>query len=470
MKVNKTAIICMGIFVVVTLLRLANHIPWFDEAHAWTIAEQLNYIDMFNYVKNEGHFFLWQTLLYPFAHSNIIPYPYPMQGLNWIFCFSALVLMWWKAPFNNWVKALITFSFPFLGCFSIVARCYSIGILLLFILAALYDKKIKYPKTYALLLILCANTSVIALIGATTFGILFLIDILKKRLSLKNSIIVASELLFGGLLIVYQIFNIDYWNPLVGYKFESIQPNFAIFDNTFVYSANIINIILLCLFAIPLMIYFYKNKSALFFILFSYVSLITLNMFFYEMHFWHSYFFYIYLIVAFWICNSENDLKRILAVVCLAVISFWLIFHVPHKNDFEAVYKTQILDFFDKIKEDKVLTSAKIIHNCPVLYEFLPYSKNKKLNIKSYCNADGYDYRLPEILGFECVRNDIFGQVQKYPDIIKNITDENTYAYAESDKALKVNQSAVIIADGYSIIMNKYKCFGKRCFWKVDIK
>ena len=147
MKVNKIALICLFLYAVVTLIRLFNHTPFFDEAHVWTIVEQLSFIDMFNYMKNEGHFFVWPALLYPFVKSHIVPYPYPMQIMNWLFCFLAMILLWWKAPFNNWIKALITFSFPFLGCYSIVARCYSIGILLIFALAAMFYNKNKYPKS-----------------------------------------------------------------------------------------------------------------------------------------------------------------------------------------------------------------------------------------------------------------------------------------------------------------------------------
>ena len=45
-------IICLIVYAVITITKIVNHSPWFDEAHAWTIAEQLNFIDMFNYVKN----------------------------------------------------------------------------------------------------------------------------------------------------------------------------------------------------------------------------------------------------------------------------------------------------------------------------------------------------------------------------------------------------------------------------------
>ena len=135
------AIFCIIIYSLITLFKALTHTPWFDEAHAWTIAEQLSLPEVFNYVKDEGHFFLWQFILYPFAKMHL--YPYAMQFLNWLFCTAAIIIMWKKAPFHYVIKILITFSYPFFVCYSIIARCYSIGILLLFLLAALFNDKLK---------------------------------------------------------------------------------------------------------------------------------------------------------------------------------------------------------------------------------------------------------------------------------------------------------------------------------------
>ena len=99
---NLLFILSIIIYTIISVVRILNHIPFSDEAHAWSLAENLGYGEMFNEVKNEGHFFVWQTILYPFAKLHL--YPYSMQILNWLFCTSALIIMWWKAPFNNVIK------------------------------------------------------------------------------------------------------------------------------------------------------------------------------------------------------------------------------------------------------------------------------------------------------------------------------------------------------------------------------
>lgn len=46
------------IYVVVTLLRLVFHQPWYDEALAWNIAQQLNLLDIIHLMRVEGHTFM----------------------------------------------------------------------------------------------------------------------------------------------------------------------------------------------------------------------------------------------------------------------------------------------------------------------------------------------------------------------------------------------------------------------------
>jgi len=473
MKVNKTAIICMAVYAVITIVRIINHIPFFDEAHAWTMAEQLNFTDLLLEVKNEGHFFIWQTLLYPFAHSHLIPYPYPMQALNWIFCTFALILMWWKAPFNNRVKALITFSFPFLGCYGVLARCYSIGILLLFILAVLYDKKTQYPKTYALLLIICANTSVMAAIGASAFGLLFLYDLIKNRpLDKQNEIIVYSILALGVAAVLFQLCNMNYFSEIASNRRPHVSVK--LFRNTFVTNNLGINLLLIFVFALPIFKYLFMHKQALFFYLYVSSILVYFLTCVYGGSFWHSYFFYIYLIIAFWISDIHIHPCKIkqFAYYTFCIISVILIFHKPVHKDYFPVYgPLRTWKFMDILENDKHLKYAQIIQNDGLLYEVLPYAYGKTYRVRTHCNsANNNDYSL--LLGYEntCAVKRTIEQAKRYPDVIKAIVDDNTYTYIDlrdynTDKTLYV-----VPANGYAIYFKKYKCYDIYCFWKVEVK
>ncbi len=463
---NLIAIICLVLYSIITIGRILNHVTWFDEAHAWTIAEQLNFPDMFNYIKNEGHFFIWQALLYPFAHSHIIPYPYPMQALNWIFCTLALILMWWKAPFNNCIKALITFSFPFIGCYAVLARCYSLGILLLFTLTVLFYEKLKYPKIYALLLVLCANTSVMALIGATAFGILFLYEYIKSS-DKKNSLWVYLILAIGALLILYQLVNMNYFVPIATNRKPHISVR--IFRNSFINGSLILNCLLVSLFSIPFLKYFYDKKNILFFISFNYFWLLTFLMAVYGGGFWHSYFFYIFLIVALWLCGNNEQNKYV--IITFTIISLILLFHRPVDKDYYQVFGRKSLDLLNIIERDDNLNNSTIIQNSGILYEAIPYAYGRSYVLKNHChNEDNTDYDLMNNNDKICAIKNTIEQAKRYPDNLKLIIDDNTYTFIDKREYKIDKDFEEIKANGYSIFFKKYKDFENYSFWKIYVK
>lgn len=472
LKNNKIEIICLFLYCIITLYRVFTHTPWFDEAHAWTIAEQLNFIDMFNYVKNEGHFFLWQAILYPFAHSHVISYPYPMQILNWLFCTAAIVLMWRKCSLPNWIKVLITFSFPFIGCYGVLARCYSIGILLLFILIAMDENKLKYPKTYAFLLILSANTNVICLFATSALGLMFLYDLVKnKNLKIFDNICISLILLLGSALILYQLLNIGYWDSTVGHR--TLHFSVKIFRNTFINDRLLPNLLMLGVFSIFILGYFCKKTKVIFFIGFTYFFFLILCTCVYSVFFWHTYLFYVFLICAFWLMNDKNsnDLFARSAKISLALISLIFIFHTPNMEKFSFIYDGISLKFREYIEQDDILSRARIIQNDGILYEMIPYAGNKTYQLKNYCHEqDNTDYDLWNISTRICPVENAMWQASKFPRVLKNIVNDNTYTYIKKS-ITKVDEDIVFVkTSGIVFEFNKYKCFEDYCFWKINVK
>ena len=465
-------ILCVSIYAVITLVRIFNHIPFVDESHAWSLAEELSFGQMFNEVKNEGHFFIWQSLLYPFAKLHL--YPYSMQLLNWTFCLIALIIMWWKAPFNNVVKGLITFSFPFLGCYGVIARCYSVGIMLLFILASMNDVKLKYPKTYVTVLILCANTSVMALMGASALGLIFLYDMFKqKSLNKKDYTFVLAILSIGAILIFYQLFNMDYFIPITSNR--KLHISIKLFRNVFVYNNLFLNFLLLGVFSLPIFKYLFNNKSSLFFMSYTYLLLLLFVTTIYGGYFWHSYFFFIYLIISFWLCDkneSENISKKI-AVVTFGIISFILIFHKPTPSETFFVFGDKnAKNFLEIIKNDSNLKNAQIIQNDGLLMTLKPYSARNDFVLKTYCGTERYDVSLLNGDNKLCVVERTVEQAKLNPNVIKQIiqsSSKETYTYMNLSSYKTDKTLYKIPANGYFIYFKKYKCYDKYCFWKIEI-
>ncbi len=95
------------------------------------------------------------------------------------------------------------------------------------------------------------------------------------------------------------------------------------------------------------------------------------------------------------------------------------------------------------------------------------YHTEKKL--KNYCTEkDNKDYDLKNLIGNDCVRGNIFGQAQKYPDLIKSFVSDKTYAYTEKDKNIQVVNYGIIMAEDYKLLIKKYKCIENHCFWKIE--
>ena len=478
MKFNKIInskiffILCLSIYAVITLVRIFNHIPFADEAHAWSLAEELSFGQMFNEVKNEGHFFIWQSMLYPFAKLHL--YPYSMQLLNWVFCLVALIIMWWKAPFNNLLKALITFSFPFLGCYGVIARCYSVGIMLLFILASMNDVKLKYPKTYATVLILCANTSVMALIGASAFGLMFIYDLFKQKgLNKRDYTWVFAILSIGAILVFYQLFNMDYLIPITSNR--KIHISIKLFRNVFVYNNLWINFLLLSIFSLPVFKYLSENKSSLFFISYTYFLLLAFVTAIYGGYFWHSYFFYIYLIISFWLCNKNEveNISKKLSIVAFGLISLILIFHKATLSEQFFVFgDKKAKSFLEIIQKDANLNSAQIIQNDGLIMSLRPYSAKNNFTLKTHCGSERYDVSLLNGDDKLCAVKRTVEQAKRNPNAIKQIvksSNKDTYTFMDLSEYKTDKTLYKIPANGYFIYFKKYKCYDKYCFWKIEI-
>lgn len=361
---NKTFIICLIFWILITLFRVIFHQPWHDEALAWLYAEKLSFLQLFQLSHTEGHFFVWFTMLMPFAKSSFL-YPYSMLILNWVCCLVAIIVLWKKAPFNNFLKVAISFSFPFFAYYPVVARCYSVGIFLLFILTALFKEKIKYPIIYALLIILCANTSSMALLGAMFFAITLIIDLVKNK---QNKDLISCSVLglFCVGLICAQIFPVNMVN--VPYE-KTLGLELDFFNRVFVFSP-VVNLILLVLYCVGFIYALFKDKLAMSLIVFSYFSLLYIFEFWYAGDFWHYYFFYVYLIISCWIALENNAIKDFnKKMISWLLITLSLLFVVENRYE-PRVFNSKSKEVANYMQS---LENSRLIFFSPIFMMSTPY-------------------------------------------------------------------------------------------------
>lgn len=315
------AIFCVILFVFITFPKMINHYPSYDEAWNYCVSRYMKLQDYNWYLAQHGHTIIWYLLIMPFAKLNIA-YPYPMLIINWFFAVMAIFVLWIKAPFNNFFKIIITFSYMMLHYFSIFARCYSIGIFGLFCVASLYKNQIKRPILYAVLLGLSANTSAMASILVLPLALIFINNLIKNFKMIDKKILFVSIgilILCGGITLYpcirYSIFS-NYTTNDISIYFERFcipQKWTLIAISSYVFSFGYL---------------FFKsrNKAIKFFLVFSTCFLIIFLFRIYIGMFWHRFFFIIILIITMWINNDIKIKNKLFVIFSLSML---LLLSVP---------------------------------------------------------------------------------------------------------------------------------------------
>ncbi|GEM_PF-6515810 len=148
--------VLLSVYALFTLTVALFHEPWADELQAWLIARDTSLPELFMLMRYEGHFMLWYLLIRPFAATGC---PVLCMSLT---AWGLTVLAAWifvkKAPFGLWMKTAVLCSSGMLFWYPVVARCYAVIPPLLFLLAALYHDRRKYPLLYGLLIAVMANS------------------------------------------------------------------------------------------------------------------------------------------------------------------------------------------------------------------------------------------------------------------------------------------------------------------------
>ena len=149
------------IYISIILIVSYYHEAWEDESQGWLIARDLNFIEIINQMKYEGHSFLWHYLISIFAKSGL-PYEFSKIIMIIIAGITGFLILT-KSPYNKLVKILILFSSVFLYYMPIFLRPYAIIPLTLIAISIMNEKPEKYPLWYGIVVAILANAHIIVL-------------------------------------------------------------------------------------------------------------------------------------------------------------------------------------------------------------------------------------------------------------------------------------------------------------------
>lgn len=351
LKHNHIYILGLSLLALVSTYFYFDCPPSFDESHAWNIARYLSPQQIFEISRLEGHPFLGYYLLMPFAKTDFF-YPYSLYALNLILFLFAFFIFYKFAPFPNYLKYLITLSAPFLQLYSNFARNYTLTILFLFSLLALYPQRSKRQILYLSLILLLANTNILGIFMAAPLGCFLLYENIKETKEKMSAPLVLT--ICFGLLEVFLLY----------IQFHDYDTNISLTSNSFyeemnksIAPLNVPVFVALILTAAYLQ---FKQKTyfSLIFLIFTCLAQAYLHLNIYLGATHHYYFFYIYLLASYWLSLTQTNTSRpTLYLLPLTVISSVLIFNT------QALYKTNYLCSYYKNLKNSAQQINKLYEN-----------------------------------------------------------------------------------------------------------
>lgn len=158
----------------------ASHEPWFDEAQAWLIARDSGLYDLLAHrVRYEGTPGLWHVILW-IAIRVGLPYS-KLYLLSASLGIGGAAIVLWRAPFPPWMRVGIIFSYFFAYQFSVLARSYSVDLVLVPLLALWYPRRTEQPLRYAVAIGLLANLNAHGFLAGGVLGLEFAWQLFKLR-------------------------------------------------------------------------------------------------------------------------------------------------------------------------------------------------------------------------------------------------------------------------------------------------
>ena len=183
------AIVALAAYAALTLWVGLHHEPWRDEADAWLLVRDAPIDFILSWTHNAGTPALWYVALKPLVRLDL-PYS-SMTILNLAISWAAAAVVLLFAPFTRLTKLLILGSYFFGYEYSIIARSYSLTILLLFVALAAMDKR---PLLFAVAIAALFNTNVHGAVMAAVLGLMAL-----RRAEARRYTLVMA----GGALIAF---------------------------------------------------------------------------------------------------------------------------------------------------------------------------------------------------------------------------------------------------------------------------
>ena len=372
------------VYILINSIMLFFHEPWRDEMQAFSLANTSNSIaELINATQYEGHPSLWFVILFLFTRfttSVII-----IQLLHLAIMSTGVFVFLKYAPIKMIQKILIIFGYYFIYEYSLLFRCYAIGITLLFIVCVLIERKKIILSGIILFFVFQSN--VYSLFLGTSLWMICFFSFYK--LSPLKTILASLIVMLGILLFFFNVLPLHDAGYAAGYQLKflpilsntiNIWKSFIVipkFDIHF-WNSSILDylsennallimrigssfIALFCLF------YLRKSNKAVIYFLISTITIILFSAIKFDGYLRHNGHIFISFMIALWIKEIFPN----------------------NTEEIPAFFNTKgiITQFFQKINKDYLLNTILLIHVLSGIiaysYEYR-YSFSKAKEVVSY--------------------------------------------------------------------------------------
>ena len=185
------------LFVLLTIVGICCHEIWSDEAHPWVVVRDASFWDWKDIFARDSHSILWPLLVK--LAQIIYPQTISLQILSGLIGCVTYFIIWKFSPWNYLEKTLLALNYYFFYEFTVISRNYSLEMLVLVSICALWNKRRERPLLFYSLILLLPFTHVMAGVFALGLFILSLENLytLKSRRVLLKTFIVS--LVFAAL-------------------------------------------------------------------------------------------------------------------------------------------------------------------------------------------------------------------------------------------------------------------------------
>ena len=323
-KENIFYLLILILFVALTTIISLKHEYWADEAQAWLISRDLNIVNMITkHLHTEGHPFLFYIIIKLFQSIGLNYTNYHLISI--LFSSLGVAILLFKSNLKWYLKVLLPFTYFIFFQYTVITRGYCLILLLLSLIATIWEKKNEKCFIYTLLLFLLLSLESYTFLIAGSLFLLWIIDYIKEYKKSKKhnpKLLVCFAILFlSFLLTTIYIF------PRSSDLATSSLVSLSIADS-FIYSETLNKVFSLIfnIVIISVIIYLYLkkiDKQKLLELIIIYLPAYLFFRFYYS-NYWHAGIFFILLIFIAWIhsLSKEKVFNIFILITCLVQI-FW---------------------------------------------------------------------------------------------------------------------------------------------------